>query len=144
MYCKFCGKNINDGSVFCTYCGAELTRHVNPFHPSDDSHCDDQPIPREEYYKNHCTPSTRNKISTVKILETVTVTLVSIIELLAVVCSILFLVRIKNQTGITYSDFQNILKNVIIRNLISIVLFIPFLILGIKGVKRKSFGLLIG
>ena len=52
MYCKHCGKSIDDNSVFCTYCGKPVqtlqhTFTVNPL--PDDNNIIQKPVSALEY-----------------------------------------------------------------------------------------------
>ena len=52
MYCKHCGKSIDDNSVFCTYCGKPVqtlqhTFTVNPL--PDDNNIIQKPVSAIEY-----------------------------------------------------------------------------------------------
>lgn len=37
MYCKHCGKQIDDDSTFCKYCGKSLEESINPLEDSSNS-----------------------------------------------------------------------------------------------------------
>ena len=37
MYCKYCGKQIDDDSAFCKYCGKSLVKPIKPLEDSSNS-----------------------------------------------------------------------------------------------------------